>query len=178
MTAERDLASRAALLRNEFDDAFARLPRPAAPVVDFLGARIGDRAYAIRLSEIAGVHRDRKITRVRSHATHLLGVAAFRGTTTPIYDLREILGYSASASPRWLVLTQGATPVGFAFDAFEGHLRVEAGSNALEIDPAGHRFVQGVVRAGDRSFSVLRLAAVLENIAHNQERRKGDGEWR
>lgn len=178
MTAERDLASRAALLRNEFDDAFASPPRHARPMVDFLAARIGDGVYAIRLSEIAGVHRDRKITRVRSHATHLLGVAAFRGTTTPVYDLREILGYSASSATRWLVLAQGTPPVGFAFDAFEGHLRVEAGSSALEIDPTGQRFVQGVVRAGGRSFSVLRLSAVLENITQNQERRKGDGEWR
>lgn len=178
MTAERDLAASAAILRNEFDDAFARVPKPAPPVVDFLGTRIGDRAYAIRLSEIAGVHRDRKITRVRSHAAHLLGVTAFRGTTAPIYDLREILGYSAVTVPRWLVLTQGAAPVGFAFDAFEGHLRVEAESGALEMDPAGPRFVQGIVRAGGRSFALLRLASVVEDIARNQEHRKGDREWR
>ena len=168
MTTEHDLSSRAAALREQFDAAFARVPSPPAPVENFLAARIGDGAYAIRLSEISAVHRDRKITRVRSRARHLLGVAAFRGTTAPIYDLAGILGYSASATPRWLVLAQGSASVGFAFDAFEGHLRVEIGSGALEIDSSGH-FVDGVVRAGGRSFSVLRLSAVLEDIVQNGE---------
>ncbi|MGH7284332.1 MAG: chemotaxis protein CheW [Polyangiaceae bacterium] len=165
---ESDLRSRAEALRLDFDAGFARAAPPLPAHEDFLAARIGDGAYAIRLSEIAGVHRDRKITRVRSRASHLLGVAAFRGTTAPIYDLREILGYSVSSPPRWLVLAQSSSPVGFAFDALEGHVRIAVDSGALEIDRAGNRFVQGVVRTGGRSLSVLRLASLLEAIMQNR----------
>ncbi len=160
-----DLTARAASLRRDFDASFARAAQPAPAFEDFLAARIGDGAYAIALSAIAGVHRDRKITPIRSRAAHLLGVAAFRGTTAPIYDLREILGHSATSPPRWLVLAQAASAVGFAFDALEGHLRIEVGTG--EIDRAGDRFVQGVVRAKDRAFSVLRLTAIVESIVQD-----------
>ena len=53
----------------------------------------GAQAYAIRLSEIAGLHADKKITRVPGSHAALRGIAGFRGAMLPVYDLHVLLGH-------------------------------------------------------------------------------------
>src|ERR1700675_3898235 len=112
------MGTTAATLRRHFDEAFAAPTSPIAePLEDLLAIRVGSDPYALRLSEIAGLHVGVKIVPIPSPAAQLLGIVGIRGVMAPIYDLAALLGYPPAASPRWIALARAAQPVGFAFES-------------------------------------------------------------
>jgi len=161
---------RTAALRAAFDRAFVEpLRLDAPPSEHLLAIRVGTKACALRLSEIAGLFADRRITRVPGGAAALIGLAGFRGALVPVYSLQALLGLGATsaATPRWLVVAAGrpAAPVALAFEAFEGQLRV-----ALDaIVPAEARSALGgcageFVRADNFAGPILHLTLLLATI--------------
>src|SRR4051812_7736160 len=84
-------------LKRAFDGSFAAAPqRRDADTEDFLAIRLGCDPYALRLREIGGLFADRRISALPSGIVELLGIAGFRGTILPVYDLRMLLGYPGS----------------------------------------------------------------------------------
>lgn len=159
------LTERATELRSAFDSAFAA-PVRADPTVkqDLLAVRVGPEPCAARLSEVAGLFVDRRITRMPTSDAALIGIAGFRGAIVPVYSLCTLLGHSSTQPPRWLVIAASA-PIALAFDLFEGHLRVPA--DAIMPQQSCERmrgyapdFVssEGVVRP------VLHLASIIEAL--------------
>lgn len=156
----------AAELRREFDRGFAAA-RSSGPAQSeaFLAVRIGGDPYAIRLAEIAGLYAGRRVTPLPSPLAALLGVAAFRGQVAPVYDLAALLGYSARAAPRWLVLARSADVVALGFDAFEAQWVVPAQDVVASAGSAGARqHVREAVRAKDELRPIAHLPSVLEEI--------------
>jgi len=155
---------RAAMLRRAFDASFAA---PASSQSerheDFLTIRVSAERYGLRLAEIGGLHVDLRIVSVPSPAAQLLGVVGMRGTMAPIYDLAALLGYPPASSPRWVVLAKGPQTVGFAFDAFEAHLKVPAASLAQgDSHEAGSgQHLRGAVPAGAALLPIIQLASIL-----------------
>jgi len=138
--------SQAAQLRREFDGRFAA-PRAKEVVqrVSLLTIRVGGDPFAVRLGEIQGVFCDRTIAPVPGPLAELLGVAAFRGSVVPVYDLRRFLGYEAGGSPRWMIVAAGA-PVALAFDVLERYL--SAPSHAVvEHGGSGREHLRGALQA-------------------------------
>lgn len=151
---------RAAMLRQAFDRSFTEPVRhDAATLVDFLAIRVGDQPWAIRLDEVAGLYAGRSITPVPSSAAGLVGIAGFRGTILPIYDLARLLGRAASAPLRWLVTAAGA-PAGFAFEGFDRHVRVRADAVLRQPDGQGESILME-----DRVRPVIRMGSILEMTA-------------
>ena len=159
------VAERAAELRREFDRAFAEPIRPETAIKeDLLGIRAGAQAYAIRLSEIAGLHAGKKITRVPGSAAALCGIAGFRGALLPVYDLQALLGHSSVETPRWLVIASGA-PIALAFDTFEGHLRASADEIVPQsARPEMPRYARELVRKQNFIDPILHLPSVLDAV--------------
>ncbi len=126
------MASRAADFRNAFDKAFA-LPRNAgaeASGEDFLTIRIGGEGYAIRLGEIAGLVKGRRVVACPSLVPEFQGIAGVRGTFVSVYSLPALLGYSVGVEHApWLLLCSAKTgegadeTIGFAFPEFSGFVR-------------------------------------------------------
>jgi purine-binding chemotaxis protein CheW len=117
-------SSRVSALRTAFDRSFAEPPHiDLTQMEDLLAVRVGDDVFAIRLSEITGLHAGKKITRVPGGNPALLGIAGFRGAIHPVYGLTLLLGRHAETEPRWLVIAAAAS-VALAFDGFDGHVRV------------------------------------------------------
>ena len=115
MEATLQVGKRAAQLRRDFDSSFVNPPPVASEAVqDLLAIRLGTRRFAIRLSEIAGLYADKKITPVPGAAAGMLGIAGFRGSILPVYDLQDLLDLSSGSASRWLVVAAGA-PVAFSF---------------------------------------------------------------
>lgn len=165
------LPERLAELRWTFDRSFAEPPPPrTAEVDDLLGIRVAGDPYAVRLSGISALFADRMTTPLPCSLPELLGVAGFRGAIIPVYDLATLLGYPASATPRWLVLTAELPPFALAFDTLDGHLRVAADAFARvdagrESDRGPRAYVAEVVRTPAGSWSVVDLPALRAAIA-------------
>ena len=159
------LADRAEELRQAFDRSFAVPPRiDTTPTEDLLAIRVGSEACAIRLPEIAGLYADKKITRVPGHVAALLGIAGFRGTVVPVYDLHALLGHPTTKTPRWLVIATAA-PIAFAFETFDGHLRISRDAIVRqEASEHTRKYVNEVVRTEDVVRSIVDLPTVLDAI--------------
>lgn len=163
-------------LRHSFDETFAQPPAGTAATEDLLGIRLAGIAYAIRLSGISGLFVDKKITRVPSQAAQLLGVAGFRGTILPVYDLPAVMGHPRSGDPRWLFIAADA-PVAMAFDAFDGHLRVPHHAIApADIKDGRRRFVANLMNADGTVRAVIDLPSVLENVTQHKPRGEHNGQ--
>jgi chemotaxis signal transduction protein len=159
------LAQRTAELRSAFDCAFASPVHPDTTVKqDLLAIRVGPEPCAIRLSEIVGLFVDRRITRVPTDETALVGIAGFRGAILPVYSLSTLLGHPQTQAPRWLVVSAN-TPIALAFDLFEGHLRVAADAvlpRQSDADMARH--AREFFRSADVVRPVLHLASIIEGL--------------
>lgn len=154
-------------LRRDFDRSFAEAPRGDVEGWEALVAlRVGGDAYALRLSELAGLHHDRVVVPVFGVGTPLLGLSSLRGVLLPVYDLRALLGYPASdPAPRWLALARSPSPVALAFDVFESHLRVRPGEVSAAGDPSARRHTRGAIRVGEQTRPLLRVESLLAEIA-------------
>lgn len=159
------ISERAAELRREFDRGFAAPPHIESLKDDLLAIRIGAQPFAMRLSEIGGLFADKRVTKVPGSITALRGIAGFRGTLLPVYDLPALLGSPPSTqSLRWLVVA-AVEPVAFAFASFEGHLR----ATRSEIVPRSAQdgptpYAREYVRAANLMRPILDLLAILATI--------------
>jgi len=165
VTATISIAPRASEMRRAFDRSFAEAPQPTTRArEDFLAVTIGTDRYAIRLSEVAGLFVDRKVTPVPGRAPSLVGIAGFRGAVIPVFDLRTMLGYSSTQTARWLVIA-AAMPVALAFDRFDAHLRLAPGAVVPQsAGDAPRACVRGTARAHDIARPIVDIPAVLQAI--------------
>jgi chemotaxis signal transduction protein len=159
----------AAAMRRLFDDSFAAAAASGPESLeDLLAIRVGSDPYALRLSEIAGLHVGVKIVPVPSPAAQLLGIVGIRGMMAPVYDLAALLRYPPAPNPRWFILARALQPVGFAFETFESHLQVSQSSFANGNEDAGtgapKQHTRGTVRAAAALRPIIHLASVLEMI--------------
>jgi len=152
--------TRALELRAAFDGEFAAaLPPPEPAHSDYLRIRIGGEPFAIALADIASLHADLRIVALPSRAPELLGVAALRAAVVPIYDAGTAFGMQSGA-PRWIaVLRDGQA--GFAFESFDGYVRIPDGSVAA-VDQRGP--VRGQFSVSGQRHSVVDLGSVLTAI--------------
>jgi chemotaxis signal transduction protein len=155
----------AAELRRAFDRSFSVAPSETMAALDHLLAlRVAGITYAVRMSASAGLYSAKHISRVPSLAPAFHGIAAFRGAIVPVYDLHTLLGYPPVVAPKWLLIAAANVPVAFAFEHFEGHLRVSG--DAFSAMEKGHssRHAQEMVRVAETSRYVIDVPSVVDAI--------------
>jgi chemotaxis signal transduction protein len=166
------IAERASDLRRAFDRSFAEAPRRDTTVAqDVLAITVSGHRFAIRLSEIAGLFGDKKITPVPARSPTLLGIAGFRGAAVPVHDLRRLFGLPGTGLPRWLVIA-AAAPIALAFDGFDGQLRLSRDAVASHEGGVARAYVHEIVRARGHARAIVDIAVVLETIAAQGERNR------
>jgi chemotaxis signal transduction protein len=164
------IVTTAAALRRRFDESFsAATTSTTERLEDLLAIRVGTDPYAVRLSEIAGLHVDPKIVSVPTRAAQFLGIVGLRGTIVPVYDLAALLRYPAAGSPRWMILANHSQPVGFAFETFETHVRVSEASVADRetqdaSSDANRQHRRGTVRAVGALRPIIHMASIVKMI--------------
>ena len=154
-------------LRDSFDRSFADPHRGQdAGFEELLAIRAGGRPYALRLTQAAGLFPDRPVTRLPGPLPALLGVASFRGSIVPVYDLgRACFGHPAAAAARWLVLAAGEPPLALAFQELDGHVRVPATSIVEESTGHGPRgCLRGIVLLDGGARPIVDVPAVRAAI--------------
>lgn len=134
-----DPSAVASRLRKDFDDAFAHMPEPEPDQESFLGLGLRGNPYALRLRQIDGLLAGRKITPLPTSVPSFAGLAAHRGTLVAVYDLGMLLEYATpAAAMRWLVILRvHDTPIGLAFERFDGHYRIASDAPAADTTSPG-----------------------------------------
>jgi len=165
------------ILRREFDDSFAASFRALGTDLEaILTIRVGDKPYALRLTELGGTAAGQRITPVPSPERALLGLAGIRGVVVPVFDLAVLLGEPEAKEPaRWLALSTGQDAVAFAFAELEGHLQVSRG----ELDQVEHeseRLIADVIRTSSGLRPILQMNALVDAARGTvSQQRKGKG---
>ncbi|MET7418769.1 chemotaxis protein CheW [Dactylosporangium sp. NPDC005555] len=182
------MRQRLAELRDSFDSSFADPHREqVAGFDDLLAIRVGGHRYALRLTQAAGLFPDRPVTRLPGPLPSLLGVASFRGSIVPVYDLAAVFGHPAagpaekgSKAARWLVLAAGEPLVALAFEELDGHLRVPGELIVEESTGHGPRgCLRGIVplEGGARPIvDVPAVRAAIEALTGRAGKTAGNGE--
>jgi chemotaxis signal transduction protein len=165
-----DIRARAEAMRRTFDAGFAEAPAPRRRGDEgYLAIRVGERPYALRVRDLAGLYAERPIVPVPSAAPALLGVAAFRGVMAPVFDLRVALGQLAGGVPGWLVVVHAPEPVALAFDLFEAHFTPERESlEASATTPEGvapGASATRVVRGAGEARPIIDITALITHLA-------------
>jgi purine-binding chemotaxis protein CheW len=169
------LTERAAAMRRDFDRGFGAPPsRRNGALVDLLAIRLGGQPYALRMSEVAGLFTDKPLTRMPNALPAFLGLAGFRGKALPVFDLGQWFGCPAAGPTRWGVIAAGQNAA-FAFEGFDGHLRVapqdvvapEADTSRAHLAGLLGRTVEG----NDRTRSVIDLFSVLAALRRSSASR-------
>lgn len=157
--------TQAAALRAAFDRSFVEPAQlEMTSMEDLLAVRAGDEVVAIRLSEIAGLYVDKKVTRVPGGDPALLGIAGFRGMIQPVYCIATLLGCPTVTAPRWLVIA-AAAPVALAFDGFERQMRVAAEAiRPRDVSADDRPYARGFVPVQQFVRPILHLPSLLDEI--------------
>ena len=159
-------SQRVAELRHAFDSAFALTPSTERAQTDeVLAIRVGQDAYALRLTEVSGLIADKAITRLPASIPTLLGLMSSRGAIVSVYDLARLLGSSTDDAPRWVVLTAADPTIGLAFEHFDGFMRVPQDAIAVEETSAPrHSHAWGVVRIAETVRPIVSIPSVVDEI--------------
>ncbi|HEX9707391.1 MAG TPA: chemotaxis protein CheW [Steroidobacteraceae bacterium] len=161
------VGARAAEFRAAFDRTFAEPIRiETARTTDLLAIRVAGDRYALALAQVAKLLGGPRVTPVPGPVAELVGIASDRSVIFPVYDLGRLLGREASeGAPYWIVVAAGPVAMGFAFDGFDGHVRVR--NDAIVARPpgdAGRRFLREVVETPAAALPLIDIPSVIESI--------------
>lgn len=163
----------AAQLAMEFDQSFTRRPvRDDAEIEELMAVRVGSDAYALRISEIAGLALDRPIVALPNSTGTFLGLAGIRGRIVTVYGLRGLLGGASAprVTPRWLAVLPESVALALAFDELDGQLRIPRSDllSACELQsPRQH------IRAAARADGILRSVVDIGSLVDEIRSRAG-----
>jgi chemotaxis signal transduction protein len=159
------LTPRAEELRRAFDESFALRPETTAEDVrDFLGIRVGNGRYALPVHDLTGLAGRRKIVPLPSADPALAGLAGVQGRLVPVYRLASLMGAGGGEEElTWLVVCGGEEPVGLAFAALDGHLRVSE-ANLCAPGPGRRQYECAALREGGEVRFVLDVPAILASL--------------
>jgi chemotaxis signal transduction protein len=151
-------------LREEFDAAFALPSRESSQGLQaFLTIRVGARPYALPLSELGWIAPAQRVTPLPSSDPALLGLSFVHGAAVPVFDLAVVLGEARQVDVHWIVLSLGPNPVGFAFAALEGHLRVEP-QQLVTLSNPGQQLTSQVIRTIQEQRPIIRVDVFAEQV--------------
>ena len=132
--------------------------------------QLADKEYAIPVSYVRGIEKLMHITRVPKTPRYVKGVINLRGVVTPLIDLRERFGLTASKNEdnvRIIIVQLEDIEVGFVVDSANDVLDIQASSIEHQPSVVGsleEDFISGVAKIDKRLLILLHLDRVLNPI--------------
>lgn len=167
MNSPMDLVSQSlAEMRREFDSTFAAPPADLREDRESLiTIRLAGEALAVRTAHVTGLAKLKRIVPVPSRMPALLGITAVRGALFPAYDLASLLGFPATGSEHsWILFANRETPVGLAFDEFEGQVEVDRTGLCQSDSSNSREHLRQVAKIGAGHRAVVDLPGLVEKI--------------
>lgn len=132
--------------------------------------QLGDKEYAIPVSQVQGIEKTMHITRVPKTPRYVKGVINLRGVVTPIIDLRDRFNVKSSVeddNTRIIIITLDDMEVGFIVDAANDVMDIPTSSIEPQPEVVGsyeEEFISGVAKVEKRLLILLNLEKVLNTI--------------
>jgi purine-binding chemotaxis protein CheW len=161
-------------LRKRFDQTFARAPATEAePLTSVLALHVGNSPFVLRTEHITGIVKLKQITPFPSSIAECIGLAGVRGLLVPVFHLAPFLNLEfPTGGAHWLVLANRESPVGLAFEDFEGQIGVSRSGLYFDENCSGLGHPRLLARIGISVRPVIEVPQIVEEI-----RRKA-GPWR
>ncbi|MDC3952997.1 chemotaxis protein CheW [Polyangium jinanense] len=164
-------------LRRAFDTSFAAPPRDAERSGELvLAIQAGGQGYALRLSDIDGVHECRKVVPLPEGPPGLLGITGIRGRLFAVHALGALLGLPTwNEKPRWLLIAGGDEPIAIGVASIEACLEVSP-ADLVPVDSAkeDEAHVREIVTLAGEARGVLVLESLVARALERAgERREG-----
>jgi purine-binding chemotaxis protein CheW len=142
-------------------------------VMQFVGFRIGQQAYALPIGAVREIVRPPEITAVPQSSSEVAGVMNLRGRIVPVIDLRKRFQQISENTPknRVLVMSLEAKLVGLLVDAASEVFKVE--STAIEpgsklLGDTNESYVTGVAKHNGRLVVVLDASKLLPQAERSE----------
>lgn len=139
-------------------------------VVKVIVFQLGDKEYAIPVSQVQGIEKTMFITRVPRTVGYVKGVINLRGVVTPIIDLRERFGIQSDIQgedTRIIIISHEEMEVGLIVDAANDVMDLDK----MKIEPQPEvvgsleeEFIAGVAKVENRLLILLNLEKVLNTL--------------
>ena len=153
-------------LRTTFDQAFAITPRAEAePLISLISVRVINKPFVLRSEHIIGIVKPTRITPFPSSIPESIGVAGIRGVLVPVFHLARFLGLECpTGAVHWIVLANRESPIGFAFEKFEG--QVDVAKSGLYFDENGRGSAPSnlLARIGLSVRPIIDIPQIVEEI--------------
>ncbi|WP_100404946.1 chemotaxis protein CheW [Bacillus solitudinis] len=130
--------------------------------------QLKDQEYAIEVDYIQSIERMQPVTRIPRTFPFITGVMNLRGVITPIINLRKRFGVEDKEydeATRILVVSKENLEIGFIVDGANDviDIPVEKIEPTPEvIDGIEAEYLRGVVKIGNRLFTLLNLEKVIQ----------------
>ncbi len=157
-------------LRSSFDESFA-VPQSEqiSGMEDLLMIRIRGDRYALRMSELVGLHSLRQVVKLPARRADLLGLAGIRGRLVPVFSLPILLGYAADRDDaEWLGLSRQDEELALALGEFTGHLTV-APSRICSLEGAAREHLPEIVGLDSGVCALVSVASIVSSIRSRTE---------
>ena len=156
---------RLAHLRRVFDESFAEpAETETEDLLALIAIRLSGEALVLRADQITGIARLRRVTPAPSCIPELIGLAGMRGTLLPVFSLAALLGLARSEECSWVALAHRESPVGLAFDEFEGQIETRPACLYDDASAPARRHVRQLAQFGSAVRAVVDVASVVEAI--------------
>jgi purine-binding chemotaxis protein CheW len=132
--------------------------------------QLGDKEYAIPVSQVQGIEKTMHITRVPKTPRYVKGVINLRGVVTPIIDLRDRFNVNSLVNDedtRIIIITLDDMEVGFIVDAANDVMDIPMSSIEPQPEVVGsyeEDFISGVAKLEKRLLILLNLEKVLNTL--------------
>ena len=158
-------------LREAFDLGFTKAPTVFPERrIGLILIRVGGAPMALRMDEVAGLARQRKVVGVAgSVSPGLRGLAGIRGQLLVVYSLGAIVDGASSSSAYepedWLAMCARDRSVALSFGQFEGYREVRATDlHELGAREAPIRHAGALLRDVQGSRTVVSVLSVIEKL--------------
>lgn len=132
--------------------------------------QLGDKEYALPVSQVHGIEKNMHITRVPRTLKYVKGVINLRGVVTPIIDLRERFGIHSTVENKntsIIIISHEELEVGLIVDAANDVMDLNKQMIEPQPEVVGsleEEFISGVAKIDKRLLILLNLEKVLNTL--------------
>ncbi len=134
---------------------------------EFLCFRIGEEEYALHVSFVKEIIKNRPLTEVPKTIDFILGVISIRGEVLPVFDLKKLLDIPLTAisiNSKIIIIDNNGEKVGLVVDGVTQILKIsqdEIEETPMNISGAKKEFIKGITMKDNKMVRILDMEKIL-----------------